>query len=542
VITPTKEQVRALDKIRSFLGSNDNIFTLAGYAGTGKTTIMRKAIEDYKGKVIVAAPTHKAKKKISNSTKKEGKTLHKLLGMSKKGDKWVVNEKKMTIQNYDLVVIDEASMINAEMYGHIKKYAKGKVIFLGDEGQLKPIGENESKVFSEARGGRNYVLLEEVQRVQGSNPLIDIYTAIRKNLKLRSGGYKREDMLSPTGEGIIFTNDDKFMMDRFREMFTSPEYIDNPDYVKVIAKRNKKVDSVNAAIRGMIYDDPDVIEEGETFVAEETIVVNNEEVLEKDVEYLVTSKTPTVKTGLKGWDVTIHVIDEGKNIMKTLFIVDHNDKASIQEYKTKYDFYQEKSKEGEFAAFASWKANHLVLRDYGVANRTINNSYAINTHKAQGSTYDHVFVIEDDITRLPEGAKETPDVIENINRMLYVAMSRPRKTATVFLGRKKKASEGNNFVTKPKLPEDQPGTTEAPPTQSGPSPFAKLDTVQPSRLGMKNSEDLKDSDMLGYSNLDVSDGYENIEPTGSLESERAITPPEEFVSDQEVEEFMKQCK
>ena len=68
VINFTDEQYDGIVKIRKWLKSKKQFFTLAGYAGTGKSTIIKKIIDEYRGRLVVSAPTHKAKKVIMRTT------------------------------------------------------------------------------------------------------------------------------------------------------------------------------------------------------------------------------------------------------------------------------------------------------------------------------------------------------------------------------------------------------------------------------------------------------------------------------------------
>src|SRR5271157_3562996 len=81
LITFNTEQFEGLSKIKLWLKDKKTFFTLAGYAGTGKSTMIKKVLDFYRYGVVVSAPTHKAKKVIMNMTNKEGQTLHGLLGL-----------------------------------------------------------------------------------------------------------------------------------------------------------------------------------------------------------------------------------------------------------------------------------------------------------------------------------------------------------------------------------------------------------------------------------------------------------------------------
>ena len=76
------QQFEAINKIKEWLKKKDKtFFTLAGSAGTGKSTIIKKILDDYHYGVVVSAPTHKATKNIQNITNKESATLASLLGL-----------------------------------------------------------------------------------------------------------------------------------------------------------------------------------------------------------------------------------------------------------------------------------------------------------------------------------------------------------------------------------------------------------------------------------------------------------------------------
>ena len=158
LITFNDEQFEGLKMIKNWLKNGDTFFTLSGYAGTGKSTIIKKILDSYHRGVVVSAPTHKAKKVAMNTTGRDGQTLHGLLGLRPDVDldNFNPNDPKFNpiavpkIADYNLVIIDEASMINKELYELILEKTKGcgtKVLFMGDSAQIPPVGEKESVVF-----------------------------------------------------------------------------------------------------------------------------------------------------------------------------------------------------------------------------------------------------------------------------------------------------------------------------------------------------------------------------------------------------------
>ena len=64
-INLNSQQLEAITHIKQFLKSTSKIFVLSGHAGTGKTTVIKKILDNYSGKSVVSAPTNKALQVIS---------------------------------------------------------------------------------------------------------------------------------------------------------------------------------------------------------------------------------------------------------------------------------------------------------------------------------------------------------------------------------------------------------------------------------------------------------------------------------------------
>jgi len=175
-LTLTKEQKNVYNSMIDFIKSNkDKELLLLGSAGTGKTTLISKFINDIiKTKlccrIVIAAPTHKSvnicKSKLfannSSSTLSENiniMTVHRLLNYQNFIDSTgeVYYGKGTTDSNwsiYNLVVVDECSMLNNQIIDDIEdelkkeSNSKIKVIYTGDIFQLPPVGESFSSIFN----------------------------------------------------------------------------------------------------------------------------------------------------------------------------------------------------------------------------------------------------------------------------------------------------------------------------------------------------------------------------------------------------------
>ena len=126
---------------------NKSISVITGGPGTGKTTIIKCIIDilsDMKKSYVLAAPTGRAAKRITETTGKEAKTLHRLLEITKLDDRDLdlfLNFKVKNIEA-DVIIVDEASMIDTLMMNNLLKAMKisTKIILVGDVNQLPSVG------------------------------------------------------------------------------------------------------------------------------------------------------------------------------------------------------------------------------------------------------------------------------------------------------------------------------------------------------------------------------------------------------------------
>jgi exodeoxyribonuclease V alpha subunit len=135
-----REAVKAINK--------NNVTIITGGPGTGKTTIIKTIIELYeerKKKVVLAAPTGRAAKKMTEATEKEASTLHRLLCIGKLDDEGIYskhNEYQGEPIDADLIVVDELSMVDMFLMNYLLNcvYQGTKLVLVGDVDQLPSVG------------------------------------------------------------------------------------------------------------------------------------------------------------------------------------------------------------------------------------------------------------------------------------------------------------------------------------------------------------------------------------------------------------------
>lgn len=145
-----EEQLQALDLMKEFItSSNVTAFSLVGAAGTGKTSIIKELLQWIRGSkipYILCAPTNKAGLVLREITgDKDVTTVHKLLTLTPNLEIFelnfnelefqIKNPQNLGIPRNGVVICDEASMINDELFKTIIHHTTiydSKVIFVGN--------------------------------------------------------------------------------------------------------------------------------------------------------------------------------------------------------------------------------------------------------------------------------------------------------------------------------------------------------------------------------------------------------------------------
>ena len=116
------------------------LMVITGGPGTGKTTIINCILSLLKGKVLLAAPTGRAAKRMSEATGQEAKTLHRLLEFS--GDDGHFQRNEENPLDCDCVIVDEMSMVDVFLMRSLLRALRSgtKLILVGDADQLPSVG------------------------------------------------------------------------------------------------------------------------------------------------------------------------------------------------------------------------------------------------------------------------------------------------------------------------------------------------------------------------------------------------------------------
>lgn len=165
------------------------VMVITGGPGTGKTTIINAILKTFaklKVKTMLAAPTGRAAKRMSEATGLEAKTIHRMLEFSFAKGGFQRNQEKPL--NCDLIIIDEASMIDTILMHYLLKavHAQTTFILVGDVNQLPSVGAGNvlkdiiasravpvvelNKIFRQARASRIVVNAHKINN--GELPIL----------------------------------------------------------------------------------------------------------------------------------------------------------------------------------------------------------------------------------------------------------------------------------------------------------------------------------------------------------------------------------
>lgn len=233
LVTLSNLQNQALTAIKTWLYRTDEpVFYLAGYAGTGKTTLLKTLDHEINMRKIYCAFTGKATHNLKKHDL-EAVTLDKLIYYHLKlenvdngceewqrfrhgeipqidSTEWVVKagnaSQDAPILRTDLIIVDECSMINKEYVQDLLSYKK-RILVVGDPAQLEPVGGNGFFLNIEPD-----FTLNEIHRQAADSGIIQLATAIRNDQFKGYANYNDVEIVSamPDFETLDF-NETQFI-------------------------------------------------------------------------------------------------------------------------------------------------------------------------------------------------------------------------------------------------------------------------------------------------------------------------------------------
>ena len=182
----TPKQKEGLEIAVDRYKANKKYTCIAGYAGTGKSTLVSfiiNALPVDPNKVAYVAYTGKAANVLKHKGCEGATTAHKLIYYSRlmPNGKYRYEPKKRLDDAYDVIVVDEVSMLPKEMWERIISYGV-YVLACGDPGQLPPIDKDQDNHLLD----QPHIFLDEIMRQAAESEIIRLSMHIREGKPLLS--------------------------------------------------------------------------------------------------------------------------------------------------------------------------------------------------------------------------------------------------------------------------------------------------------------------------------------------------------------------
>ena len=419
---PTASQSELFEALSHFLSTDDgDIHVIRGYAGTGKTTAISAVVSvmtSLKIPCTLLAPTGRAAKVLSRHTGRHAGTIHKQIYRQKSvgADGFGQFSLSPNKAKSTLFVVDEVSLIGIEAgQQSITAFGSGnlledlvtfmrsgsdcKMILIGDDAQLPPIGLDASPALSEEYmkvfGGVSFSTMTDVVRQQKESGILSNATMLRERIS--------------AGETDIPVDETGFSVKGFDDIvrISGGELIDaisgaysefGEDETVVICRSNKRALRYNAGIRSMVQYKEEKLLRGDKLM----VVKNCYQFLEgvKEMDYIANGDIGRLEKrggheeryGLHFASARLSFPDydgleiEAKVILDTL----ESESASLS-YEQSNMLYQGVS--ADYSHLKTKKKIYEAVREDPYFNALqLKYADAITCHKSQGGEWSCVFI------------------------------------------------------------------------------------------------------------------------------------------------------
>lgn len=407
-------------------------FGLFGSAGTGKTSTMRHLPKLMK--IAFACPTNKAVSVLIDSgcDSEHCMTIYNFLGLqvNEKTGKTTIDKKGRSKEwDYDLLVVDECSMINSDICARLARLPMSlKIVLMGDTAQLPPVCEKSSPAFDMVRD--NCIMLtEQMRQANELNPMHKLLAAMRdavdSGVLVDYSQFVGQVQTDKGKNGVVITQNIKQF-----EAWAKGAFKRGDSHCAIVAWYNDRIDYFNAMIHEHLFppkpranwqDYNPPLDPQPAYCVGETLTFQRAFKAGKDV--LATNSSTIVVESVEAKQEKI-IIGKFKIMLDCLLI---NDIFLTPVNRNEFNNWLKQLQDNlaankEASCDYSWGEFYL-LREYFADLR---HSYCITAVKSQGSTYGNVFVDILNVQKMPAGQKEK-------NRCLYTAISRAQHNVVLLV-------------------------------------------------------------------------------------------------------------
>ena len=361
----TKKQEEGLKIAVARHKSREKYTVISGYAGTGKSTLVRfiiDALDVDEDKVAYATYTGKAAEVLRKKGNPNAMTLHRLLydSIPRQGGGFIRIPKKQL--DYDIVVVDEVSMVPKTMVDMLLAH-RVYILFLGDPGQLPQIDKKEAHNLLD----RPHVFLDEVMRQAAESEIIQLTMKIRN------------------GEDIPFMHGKEVIVVPKAELVTG--HLTWADII--ICATNKTRHNMNRQKRELLgYSG--VLQTGERIIVKR----NYWEDCDEDGNALVNGTVGTVANPYESFvRIPSYIKNDRRDLPLIGCIFTPDGGKSFDTFEIDKDYLLKEEPCVDWRV--SYQLGKLKPKIGDILPKQATYGYALTCHAAQGSEFDKVLVIEE---------------------------------------------------------------------------------------------------------------------------------------------------
>ena len=445
---PTDDQSTALKKIASYIceDSNDIIFLLTGYAGTGKTSVISsvvKTLDLLRMRSVLIAPTGRAAKVLGSYSGKQAFTIHKKIyrqKSSKDGMGSFMLDRNKHKDTY--FIVDEASMISntsseTSLFGsgkllddlleYVYSGTDCKLILVGDSAQLPPVGSVLSpaldpEALREFGFGLITTELKQVVRQSETSGVLMNATKVRLQIS-------ENDLVHPSMDCVNFKDVIRLTGEGLIDELSASYGTCGLEGTIIVVNSNKQANRYNQGIRNRIFFREEEISPGDIVM----VVKNNYFLVKEDEEepgFIANGDIAEVRKirkyeeryGFRFAEMTLYFPDYDFEVeSKVMLDVLHLDTPALPAEKNKELFHNILN---DFLFLKTRRKQYEAVRNDPWFNALqIKFAYAVTCHKAQGGQWKRVFI--------DQGMFNRNEITIDYLRWFYTALT--RSTDKVYL-------------------------------------------------------------------------------------------------------------
>jgi len=445
---PTNDQSEALKKLAAYIcdDSNDIIFVLTGYAGTGKTSMISsvvKTLDLLRMKSVLLAPTGRAAKVLSSYSGRQAFTIHKKIYRQKsskdgigsfrldrnlhKGTYFIVDEASMVSNSSSESSIFGSGRLLEDLVEYVYSGTDCKLIIVGDTAQLPPVGSNLSPALdlsSLGEFGFGLVSSELKQVVRQSETSGVLMNATMVRLQIAGN-----DLVHPILDCNNFNDISRISGEDLIDEISTAYGACGMEGTIIVVNSNKQANKYNQGIRNRIFFREEEISTGDMVM----VVKNNYFILEEEEDgagFIANGDIAEVrkirkyeeKYGFRFAEMVLKFPDYDLEVeAKVMLDVLNLDTPALPPDRNR-ELYNNILE--DYLDIKTRRKQYEAVRDNPYFNALqVKFAYAVTCHKAQGGQWERVFI--------DQGMFNRNEITIDYLRWFYTALT--RSTDRVYL-------------------------------------------------------------------------------------------------------------